>query len=263
MNIRYTVEKIYPWLYRLHDPYQVYSYLVIGEDKALLYDTGHGIGDISGVIREITAKPLTIVLGHGHIDHANGAYQFDEVYLHERDFELFRTHTSPEYRDTVLKGLAENNLIPDFDTEVWCNEQANKLVKLEYGTVFDLGGLHVEVINMAGHTAGSVGLLIAEKHTLLVSDAANGHIWMFLNESLSLRQYIKMLERVSQLDFDVYFAAHSNEERPKSDFGLYIKAARNATIEKAMPYDTFPELNPFIYTEDGVSIVFCERTLYG
>ncbi|MCL2810728.1 MAG: MBL fold metallo-hydrolase [Clostridia bacterium] len=261
--IQYKTEKLFPWLYRIHDPLNVYFYLIVGHNKALLFDTGHGVGNIPETIKAITTKPYTVVLGHGHIDHANGAYQFDEVYLHEGDFELSRLHCSPEFRGGVADDIEKKGLQLDADPAVWREAGSGNLKKLNPGTVFDLGGLHVEVVDMAGHTAGSIGLLVTEKRVLLNSDSANSHSWMFLEETLPIPQYIAMLERVMELEFDVFYTAHNEEPFPKSDFLRYIRVAKNASIEKAEPYPVFPELKPHMYTEDGVSIVFSERTLHG
>jgi glyoxylase-like metal-dependent hydrolase (beta-lactamase superfamily II) len=261
--IQYRFEEVHPWLYRIHDPLDVNFYLLVGDERALLFDTGHGIGDIRGAVSAVTDKPLTVVLGHGHIDHANGAYQFEEVYLHEGDFDLSRRHCSPEMRDMIVKQMEGKGLKPDFDPVEWRGGGGGNLVKLEIGTVFDLGGLRAEVIDMAGHTAGSIGLLVPDKRALLDSDSANEHCWMFLEESLPMRHYISMLERVHELEFDVFYTAHSDAPHPRSDFLRYINAARNASVEKSHPYNMFAEMKPYIYTEDGVSVVFNERTLKG
>lgn len=257
----YTSEQIYPWLYRINDPLGVSFYLAVGSEKALLYDTGHGTGDINAAVREITEKPLTVVLSHGHIDHSCGAYQFNEVLLHKNDFELCREHTAPDYRNHILGGLAERGIEPFIEPEEYRSAGTGNLKPLEPGVVFDLGGLRLEAVEMPGHTTGCVGLLAREYRVLLDGDAANGHIWMFLNESLPLRDYIKMLERVYELDFDTFFPAHSQDPHPKSDFQKYIRAAREASVEKAVPYNTFTELKPYMYTLDGATIVFNERTL--
>ena len=256
----YKAEQLYTWLYRIHDPLDVYFYLIVGNDKALLFDTGFGAGDIPETVGKLTDKPLTVVLGHGHLDHANGAYQFGEAYLHEADFELCRAHTSPETRDIVLKRLAEAGKEPRFDPAVWREAGTGNLKKLDFGTVFDLGGLHIEVIDMAGHTPGSAGLLITEHRVLLDSDSANGHCWFFFPEARPLREYAAMLERVKKLEFDIFFTAHNLEAYPKSFFDRYLTAAQNASIDKSEPYNVYPELEPYIYTEDGVSIVFNKRT---
>lgn len=259
----YTIKPIYPWLYSLYDPLGVYCYLAVGCERALLFDTAHGVGNLPEAVRTVTDKPVTVVLGHGHIDHANGAYQFEEAWLHEDDFPLCREHTSEGYRRQVLQGFSEAGpALPEgFDPETYATAGMGTLKKLELGQVFDLGGLHMEVIGMEGHTAGSVGLLAQEHRVLLDSDAANPHIWMFLNESLPVSQYIAMLERVRQLAFDTFFVGHSDMPQPKSEFDKYIRAARNASIEKAEPYGAFSDLKGYFYQEDGVGLVFNEATL--
>lgn len=255
------IEKINSRLYLIKDPLDVNMYLIVGEEKALLFDTGHGICDLKSVVESITDKELIVVLGHGHIDHANGAYQFDEVYLREPDYELFHEHTSPEFRANLLERADEADLEIDFDRDTWINSGSCKLIPLELDMVFDLGDINVEVVDMAGHTEGSIGLLLVEDRILIDSDSANSHCWMFVPQSLSLREYITMLERVKLLDFDVFYVAHQDYAHPKSDLDKFIRVAKNATIEKGTPYENWAELNPYIYTEDDVSIVFNERTL--
>lgn len=259
--LKFNVTEINSNLYLLKDPLDVNLFLIIGDDKALLFDTGHGVADLPAAIGSITDKPLTVVLGHGHIDHANGAYQFEEVYLREPEFELFNEHTSPEFRGMLLDRLSEAGLKPGFDPEQWKISGGCNLKPLPLGTVFDLGGLHVEVIDMAGHTGGSIGLLLKELRILLDSDSANSHCWMYMPQSLSVREYIAMLERVAKLDFDVFYVAHQDHAHPKSDFNKYISVAKNVTLENSQPYDGWEELKPRIYTEDDVSIVINERTL--
>ncbi|MCL2094229.1 MAG: MBL fold metallo-hydrolase [Treponema sp.] len=263
MAITYKVDKLYPWLYRFSDPLDVYFYLIVGKKEALLFDTGFGIGDIEGAVRKITKLPLTVVLGHAHIDHANGAYQFEKVYLHKGDYDLYRQHTSADTRLGILQNLKQKGLELDQNHGTWVASGAADLSPLEYDKVFDLGGLKVKVINMAGHTAGSVGLLILEKKVLLDSDSANGHCWLFLEETLPLREYIAMLKRVYELDFDAFYTAHNKEKFPKDLFEAYIAVAKNANLAEAKPYERMSALKPFVYTEGDVSIVFSERTLKG
>ena len=259
--LQYLAKEIDPELYLIKDPLGVNLYLIVGRERALLFDTGYGVGEISAAIEQITSKPLTVILGHGHIDHANGAYQFGEVYLNAADNELFENDTSQKSRRTIIERLKENGLSLNYNAQRWCDSGSCKLKPLPTESLFDLGGLCVEVIDMSGHTGGSIGLLIKEKQILLNSDSANERCWMFLEQSLPVRDYISMLERVRQLDFDTFFTAHSDQPHPKSDFDKYIKTAKNATIEKSKPYDHRTHLNPYIYTEDDISIVINERTL--
>ena len=49
-------------------------FVIVGEERALVLDTGTGIGDLRRVIENrITAKPYDVVLTHNHVDHAGGA----------------------------------------------------------------------------------------------------------------------------------------------------------------------------------------------
>lgn len=256
----YSLKQIYPWLYSIKDPDNVFCYLVVGDESALLYDTAFGTACLHDVIREVTDKPVVVVLGHGHVDHANGACQFDEAWLHENDFKLCKLHTSEAYRRDYAVNASP--LPEGFDAEAYI-KAGNKLnlKKLEIGQIFDLGGLHMEVVAMEGHTAGSVGLLAQEQRVLLTSDAANPHIWMFLKESLPVAQYISMLERVKELNFDTFFIGHSDQPLPKSEIDKFIRVARNASVEKSTPYSQLPELKGFLYQEGETGIVFSEEKL--
>jgi hydroxyacylglutathione hydrolase len=261
----YKVNQIYPWLFSIKDPQNVFCYLAVGNERALLFDTVYGIGSLPETIKKITDKPVCVALGHGHLDHANGACQFEEVWAHEADFEVCRRDTSEAVRRETLRELKESGVaLPEgFEPEVYVKGGAGNLKKLPAGKVFDLGGLRLEVIGMGGHTAGSIGLLVKEHKVLLDSDSANTQTWIFRLESLSVKQYIAMLERVIKLDFDTFFMGHSDAPMPKSDFNKFINVARNASIEKAEPFPLLPELKGYIYREDGVEIVISERTLAG
>ena len=56
--------------------------------------------------------------------------------------------------------------------------------------------MHVEIIGMEGHTKGSIALYNKDKRLILVSDATCPFVWMFLEESTTVSEYIKMLEEV-------------------------------------------------------------------
>jgi|GEM_PF-1473543 len=227
----YYVNKIDSWLYSIMDTKNnVFCYLLLGEEKALLFDTTYGFDSLHSVISEITDLPVIVVLGHGHKDHSGGASQMkaylnSDVWLHEADFEMYQYY----FQETRI------------------------LNKLEIGKVFDLGGLNVEVIGMEGHTRGSIGILVKEYRVLFTSDSANYHIWLFMKESLPLDQYIAMLERVIKLDFETFYIGHDDIESSKSDFQLLINAARNATAGKSQFIE---EYNAFHYEENGANVYF-------
>lgn len=80
-NKLFYTEKITDHITRIVMPGQVFGYLVVGSERAVLIDTGCGIGDLRSFVEQLTDKPVTVLLTHGHLDHAPGAVQFDEVYM--------------------------------------------------------------------------------------------------------------------------------------------------------------------------------------
>jgi len=156
------------------------------------------------------------------------------------------------------KGLS---LPEGFDADAYIHSGAGNLKDMNIGQIFDLGGLSLEVVKMEGHTKGSVGILVKEKRVLLTSDGANPHLWLFLEESTSVSAYIAMLERSLKLEFDKFFIGHSNKEFDKEYFNKFINAAKNASPDKAVPYEAFPERKGMIYHKDDVAIIFSEDKL--
>ena len=263
----YHIEQISPSFYTIYDPLGVYSYLIVGTQKALLFDTGHGIAPLHDVITSVCSLPYDVVLSHGHWDHCAGAYQFDKVWLHPADKDLCLRQFHKETRNKIASMYHEeiSKNAPDFDLEAYLNIDALKqptLLALEHGQVFELGDISVEIIAMDGHTAGSIGILIREMKHLLTGDAANKHTWMFLEDSLPVHIYIDMLKRVSNLDFETMQMSHDKAIFPKSDIGKYLQVAQHIDMEKASPYDyNYETLGGYLFEEDGFGIVFNPNNL--
>ena len=68
--------------------------LVVGKEKALVFDTGSGTDDIHGLVRKMTGLPLVVINSHGHFDHIGGNSQFDTVYMHQDDFVILESYTA-------------------------------------------------------------------------------------------------------------------------------------------------------------------------
>ena len=259
----YTVKQIYPWLYMIIDPGETNIYLILGDEAAVVYDTSYGIAPIMPVVREITDLPVICVLGHGHMDHAGGAYQFDEAWISEEDRELCMRHTGKKAKNFVLEELKEKNIkLPEnFDEEGYITSGAGNLKVMDIGQVFEIGGKSLEVIKMEGHTHGSIGLLVRQERVLLTSDGANPFLWLFLQESTDISTYIAMLQRNIKLEFDTFFTAHDDKAFAKEYFNKFIEAAKNANAAQSRPFKKLPERKGMIYTQGDVSIIFSEDKL--
>ena len=83
----YPVKQIAKGCYAVDEFGLDMMYVVIGEERALVIDTGSGAGDFKGLIEEMTSLPYDVVATHGHGDHVGGAGQFQEIFIHPKDFE--------------------------------------------------------------------------------------------------------------------------------------------------------------------------------
>jgi glyoxylase-like metal-dependent hydrolase (beta-lactamase superfamily II) len=84
------LHKISNHLYAIGEPnyYQRnYSYLLVGSDSALMFDTGaYQKEDITKIVRTVTDKPLPVLPSHLHFDHIGGLHNFTSIYLPDLPF---------------------------------------------------------------------------------------------------------------------------------------------------------------------------------
>ncbi len=237
------------WLsgaYRITSPEFVFIELIVGEEKALLFDTGWGTGNLRETVRGITDKPLIIVNSHGHVDHVNGNYQFEEeVCIHPKDIELCKAHSGTQMRQFVLTSVEGMGILPDgFDKDGYLSGGTGTLKPIEEGAVLDLGGKTMEIVELPGHTPGSIGLYYSEEKVLYVGDAINGALVLSLPEATKLATYIQTLEKAEKIDFRKMVQAHENRIFDKNILQTYIKLAKSVNWEKAQPYKDGDKENP-------------------
>jgi hydroxyacylglutathione hydrolase len=198
------------WL--IQGPANELMYLVAGDNQSMLVDTGMGVGDLAGTIRELTDLPLFVVNTHGHPDHAGGNPAFEETWLHPDDTDIMREMCTDEYRLSDMRAAQG----PD-DPAV--SRMANAMVRwkpynlknLQAGQWVDLGGRRFEVVAVPGHTPGCICLLNSAEKMIFVGDTVVATpAWLYLKHSLPLRVYreslIKLRERENE--FDLLFPGH-------------------------------------------------------
>ena len=205
MNDRIALRRINDAITLIDDHRESTCYLVTGTQSALLIDTANGWVDMRALCAEQTDLPVTVVNTHGHCDHIFGNLYFQEAWLHPDDDALHDEHFSfPEVRGLMeAQGLRPAKRRP-----------------LEIGQVFDLGGFSLEVIPLIGHTRGSVGLLDRSHRILFSGDGLNGHIWMQLNESTSirtLRDTLIALKHAHGSEFDSLLTGHGTGLEPATN----------------------------------------------
>jgi len=206
----FQVRAIGPQTWAIDDRGSDVIYLAAGAEKALLIDTGWGVGDLPALVASLTPLPLLVVNTHGHPDHTSGNGQFQEVHIHAADRHMVDRAPSLESRQQMMAHLPKP-LPVDFDANTWAAAGPKALVSIGAGHCFDLGGRMLEAIELAGHSPGSICLLDRQARLLWTGDSIHsGGIWLQLEDSLPLGRFRDNLQRVQDMAeaFDHILPAH-------------------------------------------------------
>lgn len=191
-------------LYAITEPFQwqeVITYLILGDEKALLFDTGNGLGDIKAVVTQITSLPITALASHSHIDHVGGHWQFDTVlapdtpYTNHRAKGQNNAFVREEASSIALcKDLPEGVTVDNHHTKPF-----SPSARIEDGSKIDLGGVTLEVLSIPGHTPDSIALLDRENGRLFTGDSYyRGPVWLYADET-DLAAYRESIGRLAAL----------------------------------------------------------------
>ena len=174
------------------DEFGVRSFIVVGENSALVIDTGMGNVDFLGEIKKITNLPIMLVNTHSDIDHVSGNSVFSEYpsYAHTKEVKYLATDAHP-------------------------------FTAIDEGYIFDLGGVKLEVIWTPGHTPGHICLFDRENGILFTGDTASVvPIWMFGDDKRNFTEFKKSLKKLISLKgVKVLFPCHG--DIPVSPDGLF------------------------------------------
>lgn len=180
------------------DQFDVHIYLFLGDEKALLTDTGFGcFPDLKEKINEVTDLPLIVMNSHGHPDHCGGNAFFGEVYADPAGYE------------GILK----------------FSEGDCTLLAIEDGDVIDLGGRQFEVISTPGHMDGHLSLLNRAERILLPGDIVQcEHIVMYLGHGVDFNKYRDSLVKLQSMAdlYDTILPCHGSIPTPMNQFDNII-----------------------------------------
>lgn len=190
-------------------------YLVTQENASILVDTGVK-GFEEKVLTQCEGKEVKlIVLTHGHIDHMqNAAYLAKKlqvpIAMNEKDIPLLKDNLC---REMKAKGIL-GNMVRFFSVMSAKSAQVDSFVPdifLKEGDNLSDFGVDAKVLELPGHTAGSIGLLIG-KDALLVGDALM-HM-MKAGPTLLYEEYDRMIQSARRIqdmgDRKIYFG-HGNK----------------------------------------------------
>lgn len=189
----------------------VWMWLIVGPEKAMLIDTAYGLGDSKGVCDAITGgKEIIVVNTHDHFDHAFGNCRFGRAYCHEALVPLVEAQN--EHMWDYLFDKDGNNIWLQFDRNDLPKFEKYEIIGVPDGYTWDLGdGYEVELIASHGH-GGPGAAMYLDKHNRILfpgdnicSDTSGCGNVSYPIEECSLYKYRecvrKLVDRIDEYDY--------------------------------------------------------------
>lgn len=222
-----------------------FSYLIVGTEHALLFDTGPGVKDITPVVRSLTNVPILAIPSHLHFDHVGNLSRFSDVGL--PDLPALRAQVRDgrfEFVFYQFLGFVEGFPLPSVAVTRW----------IPPGSDIDLGGRRVRLESVPGHTPDSVVVHDAELDRLFAGDFIYpSQIYAFL-PAADLGAYADSADRVARLldDGSSVYGAHGCDRLPdvgvpllrRQDVLALAHATRAASDGTANSHGIYPRVIP-------------------
>jgi glyoxylase-like metal-dependent hydrolase (beta-lactamase superfamily II) len=186
----YTIDSIDARTHVIGEPRAsgpVFSYLIEGRDRAILFDIGYPSANILPVVKSLTDKPILAVPSHLHFDHVGNLERFDDIALldtPQRRSQMEGDVFTP--LDVQYLGSSEGHATPSWKITKWLSD----------GETIDLGDRTLKVVLTPGHTDESISLWDEANGQLFTGDYIyEGPLYAFLPNS-SLADYLKVAENL-------------------------------------------------------------------
>jgi hydroxyacylglutathione hydrolase len=138
-----------------------WNYLIIGQTRALMFDSGTGVRDIRPIIQRFTSLPVTCLPSHLHFDHVGNLHLFDDVAI--ADLPLIR-----KFEQGGVLQHPGDRFIGEKEGMSW------KPARVSHwwppGHRIDLGGRSLEIVHTPGHAPEHISLWERETSTFLAAD---------------------------------------------------------------------------------------------
>jgi glyoxylase-like metal-dependent hydrolase (beta-lactamase superfamily II) len=160
----FAVQELGEGAYAIGEPryYQEnYAYLILGETRAILFDSGSGTRDMSPIVASLTKLPVTVIVSHLHFDHLGGIAPFKTVAM--IDLPQTRADVTDDWFQPgryEFLGQSDSLAAPRFKISEW----------LAAGAEIDLGGRKLKLLSTPGHTPTSVSLYDAAAKRIYCGD---------------------------------------------------------------------------------------------
>ncbi len=225
----YESVKITDGCWRIEDDV-VRAFLITGDEKALLIDTGFGNGDIKKAVSAITDLPVILINTHGDDDHTGCNQAFGKVLMHPSEFAFY--HSAPGPKAQVIP--------------VW------------EGETIDLGGRQLEVILLPGHTPGSIALLDRGNRMIFTGDSVSETPVFMFGDMRDIEAYIYSMEKLVNIsnNFDAIYPSHGPCPVKKELVDKLLRCAKSVIAGQVSPQEPPFPMPAQMYLLDGVGFFY-------
>lgn len=187
-------------------------FLLAGKEKALLVDSGMTVANAKEIAQSLTDLPLFLLNTHADRDHIACNDQFDQFYMHPDEEPVYRRSGKP-----------------------------GKILPVRQGDVIDLGERKLEIIELPGHTPGSIAVLDISSRVLISGDPIqrNGRIFMF-GSHRNMKAYIQSLEKLEERipEFDEIWPSHADIPVSPDTIAMLKEGTKDILAGKVQGQDT-------------------------
>jgi glyoxylase-like metal-dependent hydrolase (beta-lactamase superfamily II) len=200
----FEVYRIRDGVFAIYEPHQfeeVISYLIVGQRRALLFDTGMGIGKISALVARLTPLPVTALNSHTHFDHTGGNAEFADILGVDTPFT--RNNEKGQSNNYSRDALAPERICGALPAGVQVDSYTVRPYQITHwvkdGERIDLGGRELEILFTPGHTPDSLSLLDRANGLLFTGDTFYpGPIYLITPET-DFAAYARSAGRLAEL----------------------------------------------------------------
>jgi glyoxylase-like metal-dependent hydrolase (beta-lactamase superfamily II) len=253
----FEVYKVAPSVFAIYEPHQseeTISYLIEGEKKAVLFDTGMGISSLKKLTSELTRLPITVLNSHTHDDQVGDNWQFTTVYAMDTNFTRKNAEGSrQDAQEEVAADQICGALPKGFNPKTYVTRPWKITSYIHDGDRIDLGGRALEVLATPGHTPDAISLLDRANGLLFTGDTYYpATIWLYRPET-DFAAYDASIRRLAELapQIKTVLGAHNIPVAPPSVLPRLVIAFEAVRDGKIAPTPGDP--GQVIYKADGFS----------
>lgn len=255
----FEVYKVAPGVFAIYEPHQAeetIGYLILGNKRALLFDTGMGISDLKKVTDQLTRLPIVVLNSHTHNDHVGDNWEFQTIYGMDTEFTRRNARGSREDAQAELApGQICGSLPKDFDPKTYATRPWRITAYIHDGQNLELGGRTLQVLATPGHTPDAISLFDRAHGLLFTGDTYYpATIWLYRPET-DLRAYDASIHHLAALapQVKIVLGAHNIPVAPPSVLPRLVTAFEQVRAGKVPATPDSP--GKVIYRSGGFSFL--------